>query len=126
MDHAKNVALIRELELSLHRESVRASREKLDQLLADDFVEFGSSGRIYDRQQIVDALLHEEVGRSEPPAVHDFVVRFLSDEVALATYRAVRREAGATFETLRCSIWRFAGASWRIAFHQGTPSAQSN
>ncbi len=51
---------IKEILLSLEHEllssQVRASHARLDGLLAHAFVEFGSSGRIYDKQSMIHAL----------------------------------------------------------------------
>ena len=109
-------AELRELELSLHKPEIRRSRERVAQLLTDDFLEFGRSGTVYDRRLILD-LLSQENGSAPPPPVADFAVRFLAADVALVTYRtlAPRRE------TLRSSIWRHEGSGWRMTFHQGTP-----
>ena len=113
-----DIALLRELELSLHQTHVRASPEQLDRLLADDFVEFGSSGRVYDKTKIIDALTQDTPGR--PPEITDFRVRFISRTIALITYRAARTDP--LLETLRASIWRWDDNRWQMTFHQGTPS----
>jgi hypothetical protein len=47
---------LRSLELSALDPTVRSSPGLLSRLLADDFIEFGSSGKIYDKQQIIDQL----------------------------------------------------------------------
>lgn len=121
MDQAAAVSKIRELEISLHRREVRASREKLEALLADDFIEFGSSGGVHDKARIIEALVHEGPDAWSPPAVGDFTVHLLSSGVALATYRAIRRRSGIMTDTLRSSVWRLEGDGWRMVFHQGTP-----
>lgn len=41
---------LRELEERLLQTDVRKSPEELDQLLADDFVEIGSSGRLFNKK----------------------------------------------------------------------------
>src|ERR1700704_331719 len=51
---------IRSLEEALHRPEVRRSREAVEGLLAEGFVEFGSSGTIYQREQIIDLLAQED------------------------------------------------------------------
>jgi hypothetical protein len=48
------LGLLRELEERLLASDVRSSREDVSDLLADDFVEFGRSGRVYDRQQTIE------------------------------------------------------------------------
>lgn len=111
---------IRSLEEELLKPQVRRSTEKLDTLLADDFVEFGSSGQTYTKQQIIAALQHElEIEIS----LQDFKMRLLAPGVALATFRAVKRDPkmGEARQSLRSSIWRNIDGRWQLAFHQGTP-----
>lgn len=116
MDQQAATAEIRQLELSLHRADVRGSRERVDQLLADDFMEFGKSGSVYDKCLLIEVLAQER-GGSPQLSVEDFAVRFLSETIALATYRATAPSR----RTLRSSIWRHESSGWRMTFHQGTP-----
>jgi hypothetical protein len=51
--------LIHQLEQSLLEPSVRQSVTLLNQLIADDFIEFGSSGKIYNKKDIIDSLPSE-------------------------------------------------------------------
>lgn len=51
------------LEKRLHDSDVRRSRDHVDQLLADSFVEIASSGRLYTQSEIIDDLANEEPGR---------------------------------------------------------------
>ena len=69
--------------------AVRRDRERVAALLAEDFVEFGSSGRVWTRESILELLATETY---TPPAVEDFACRMLGEDVALVTYRAVRIE----------------------------------
>ena len=119
MDQAAIAANLRDLELSLHRADVRRSRELVAELLADDFVEFGSSGLVYDKVMIVELLARDQ-HNVPPPTVTDLVVRLLSPEVALVTYRAVAPAR----ETLRSSLWLLSRGQWRMTFHQGTPATR--
>lgn len=75
---------LRELEESHLRSDVRSSPESMRALLADEFLEFGSSGRIFDRAAVLAALSSEHGFNSR---IDDFVVQSLSPEVALTTYR---------------------------------------
>ena len=111
---------LRELEESLLRPDVRTSPEVVE-LIADDFVEFGSSGRVYTKSDIVATL------RAESPvalSASDFHATMLGDDVALVTYRATRH-ATPPVHSLRSSIWRLYEGCWRIVFHQGTLAAPS-
>ena len=98
---------------------VRASREKLAALLADDFVEFGSSGKVFDKRKVIAALTREP---SAKPSLSKFAVKMLADNIALVTYRATRSAAPSRrpVQSLRCSIWRLRDGDWQMVFHQGT------
>jgi glyoxylase I family protein len=118
------VSHLRRLEEDLMRPAIRSSRAELEARLTPDFVEIGRSGRAYDRASIIVALAAE----GDDPAmthVEDFVVRRLAPGVALATYRSVREGAAGSPPSVarRTSIWCLdADGSWRMTFHQGTPS----
>ena len=114
-------AEIRALEERLLKPAVRASAEELEQLLADDFLEFGSSGRIFDRDEVIRYLLNE------PPlkiaAVEEFSIIELSPDVVLATYQVQVRsgQPESTSTSLRSSLWARREGRWQLVFHQGTP-----
>lgn len=109
------------LEQRLFQPEVRHSRQELERLLAEDFVEIGSSGKIYDRAAII-----VEVGSEQGIEItlSDFRVRSLSPEVALVTYHAVISDTASqkSAHSLRSSLWRMIGGAWRMVFHQGTPT----
>jgi hypothetical protein len=107
--------LIRGLEEQLLQPEVRTSSERLAALLADEFIEIGSSGRVYNKQQIIDLLRHE--GRQgSPPTLCDFSARRLAAEVILVTYNIIESQ------TIRSSVWKLIDGRWQMVFHQGTRS----
>lgn len=115
------------LETSLHRPEVRSSSALVESLLAEGFLEFGKSGRVYDKQTMLAALAEEALSPVDAmPQVIDFRVAALSSETVLITYRSIRASCGAwkRRETLRSSIWKFGGKRWEMVFHQGTPVPQ--
>jgi len=122
MDADKTLAeLLRELEERLLRWDVRRSPAAVGDLLADEFVEFGSSGRVFDKQQIIDALRGEATTTER--SVLDFRTSVLAPGVVLATYRLARSDSGGVPESfLRSSIWKLIGERWQMVFHQGTAS----
>jgi hypothetical protein len=87
-------------------------------LLADDFREFGSSGRIYSKEDIITAL------QQEVPVIIsavDVQISWLAEHVALVTYKSVKNVPTAQSESaLRSSIWMKKGEQSNIVFHQGT------
>lgn len=93
---------------------VRSNPDRVRDLLHDDFIEFGSTGRVYDKRILVDML------RGETPStvvIRDFTVRQLSSDTALVTYRSVGRSGQ---EARRSSVWVRQDGQWRMVFHQGT------
>jgi hypothetical protein len=118
------IDFFRDLEERLLRPEVRRSPDEAGKLLATDFIEFGSSGAVYSRQQILDALAKESPMES---SATDFSVRVLCDGVVLVTYRSARNDpaSGQELHSLRSSIWKFVDGRWLMSFHQGTPTRRS-
>jgi len=116
-----NEELFRSLEQRLHRSEIRSMREAVNELLADGFLEFGSSGRVYNKLTTMEALAAETV-TSPPPEVFDFSVISISPDAVLVTYRSFRHptEKSAGRQTLRSSIWKSIDGRWQMLFHQGT------
>ncbi len=112
--------LIRRLEQRLLQANVRRSAQDVAELLADDFVEIGSSGRIFDKQAAIDGLQHESPTEI---SLTDYQARILAPDVVLVTYRAVRSASSPNqmTQSLRSSIWKRRDGRWQLAFHQGTP-----
>jgi hypothetical protein len=116
-------AQLRILEESLLDTAVRRDRKRLRIMLAEDFVEFGSSGRIWTRNSIIELLSRETA--FYPPMIEDFSCHFLTADVALVTYRTVRTDpsSGEVLASLRSSIWTSDSGAWKMRFHQGTRTA---
>lgn len=106
---------LRQLEEALLQPDVRKSA-RVSELLADEFVEFGSSGRTFDKNQII-ATLTEEIPTQV--TLSEFRMQLLSENIALVTYRTHRHTEPPVY-ALRSSIWKFADDQWRVIFHQGT------
>lgn len=90
----------------------------MEDLLAHDFIEFGSSGRVWTRGQII---------RTQPVPIDarlplpDFALQMVTDDVALVTYRS---EMGLNYADAanRASLWRHTDEGWKLVFHQATPT----
>jgi len=108
-----------ELETSLLDPKVRASREKLEELLAQDFIEFGSSGRIYKKADTLKNL-PESKDKIEY-TISNFEARELSECLVQTTFVSERVINGTDkTRALRSSLWKKIGSRWQIIFHQGT------
>lgn len=121
---------LKDLEELLLVSAVRKDAKKVSSLLAAEFREYGSSGRIYSKAEIVEMLQSEP---STDISLMDFEIQPLGDRAVLATYRAVKQVPGSTpestpestsgslaVESLRSSIWVFREERWQMLFHQGT------
>ena len=121
IDRTGEQALLCSPEERLLEPSVRSAAHELTDWLADEFVEFGSSGRVYDKPPVIDALLAEQKDPPVERGAHDFQVQFLCMDVALVRYRSMSvYPDGSKFHSLRSSIWKIIDGRWRMAFHQGT------
>jgi hypothetical protein len=102
-------------ELLLHDPAVRADPGRVRGLLHPDFVELGTSGRIWDGKAIVEALAAESAP-AQRRAV-DIVPVSLGVDTVLLTYRIDDLERA----SLRSSVWlRNTDGEWLLRFHQGT------
>lgn len=99
------------LESELLDPRFRADPAYLDRVLHPDFEEFGSSGRHWQRAQLVEAMLADPA--LPPSEAEDFRTLRLGPDAILLTYR--------TRTALRSSIWVRTGTGWQVRFHQGTP-----
>ncbi len=120
-----DVDLIRGLEEELFKQTVRAAPSAVSALLADDFVEFGRSGRVYDKSEVVLSLATEASEPSLELAASGFELKSLAEDVVLLTYRTRRLDGDRALHTLRSSIWKFSDGAWRMVFHQGTPTGET-
>ena len=103
--------------------AVRADPAQIRALLAPEFVEFGASGRVFDRDGIVATLAAESPRRGAARQARGFKLRLLAPGAALTTWR-VKRDDG--IETLRSSVWQQQGGRWLMVFHQGTLAASDD
>ena len=111
------MAYLIELEQKLLNLKLSKLPAEIEKLLAPEFVEFGATGIIYDRQSIIQALSKEEEAHM---SATDFRSTILSDDVVLLTYRSTWMGSQGTIKSLRSSIWKQENGHWQMTFHQGT------
>ena len=110
--------LLQRLEEDLWRAETRFDIPYMEQLFAEDFFEFGRSGRVYRREDTL------SVPRQPIEAVlplPDFDARRLTEDIAQVTYNSAVTYDGLLEKGRRSSIWSRASNGWVIRFHQGTP-----
>jgi hypothetical protein len=118
-------AFVKELEERLLSSKVRGNREELERLISADFIEYGSSGKIYNYRGTISYLLT----KAEDTFNHSFInfkTRRLSEDTILALYILETERNRRITITNRSSLWHWEKDSagkepaWRIIFHQGT------
>lgn len=112
---------LQKLEEQLLQPAIRKSASDLDLLLAEEFIEFGSSGHILNKHQIIKDLKMEPENHR---TLIDFKVIQLAPDVVLVTYRAIQHKTPKqkSIVSLRSSIWKLIDNRWQLMFHQGTLS----
>jgi len=106
-----------DLEQRLAQVGKKLSLEEATSTIADDFVEFGLSGKVWSKPEIIAAMAEwSPIDR----IVESFTVRELSPNVCVVTYKVIRTDRQHNPYALRSSIWRNDGKTWQIVFHQGT------
>jgi hypothetical protein len=114
------VAQLQEHLHSLEERLLHPDREKdrneLTSLLAPDFKEFCTSGRIFNINQLSHAL---QVSSARPATMSHFYVTALGEGAALATYHITT----ANSTSHHSSIWVQRNNRWQMLFHQGTIAA---
>jgi hypothetical protein len=115
---AGDVAEVLALERELQTPGCRRDRARVRALLADDFIEVGASGRVWDRASTLDLLGDESGAVIE---VHDLTGRIIADGLVMARWDSARGGRRAR----RTSLWRRDAAGWRLVHHQGTLLPQS-
>ena len=112
------IVKLQRLEESLWQEATRFDRTYMEQILAEDFFEFGRSGRIYRREETLDA--QGETIRAVIPLAN-FRVRPISKNVIQVTYDSEVAYGKIVEFAHRSSLWSKNMQSWTLEFHQGTP-----
>ena len=109
----------RELEGRLAMPASTESRETLAALLAEGFQEFGSFGRVFDAEAVLQALLVP--GGRPRIQFEDFTATVVTAGVVLVRYVS-RSVAGAGLKppARRSSLWCYREGRWQMLFHQGT------
>jgi hypothetical protein len=108
----------------------RRDMSAVSNLLSDEFREFGSSGRIYTKFDIL-----AELSTEQPVIITltDFACELAAPTVALVTYRSLSsHDNRPQTQALRSSVWVLRPAElrytkeaeresrWQMLFHQGT------
>lgn len=116
---------ILQLEKELFKSDIRKSSEKISELLANDFIEFCSSGSEY-HYNTTDVFQEKNENNTIDWEIIDFMIKKLSDNTILAMYKLIKHsELNENKKySLRSSIWKCYAGKWKMSFHQGTLKPQ--
>ena len=117
--NAELADLLSKLEAELLQPGSRRSTDKLNELIAEDFIEIGESGSRYTKKEVIGLLPKQAPARH---AVSDFQAREISPDLVLATYTVATtlEETSSTTHSRRSLVWRRRDGRWQVVFHQGT------
>ena len=109
---------LRMLEESLWRPETRFDPTYMEATLHPDFIEFGRSGRMWSRDEIIEAP-HEPFDAVLPLAA--LRVDRVGQDTVLVTYRSEMISPDRLVAN-RSSVWVRRSGRWQLRFHQGTPA----
>jgi len=106
-------------EMRLLDPEVRASPDRVLELLDPDWTEIGASGRRWDVTSVLTVMSSGSVSVESPVKVSEMSGVVLAPGVVHLTYFADNQGRRAW----RSSLWRLTATGWRMYFHQGTLTA---
>ena len=107
--------IFQKLEEDLLYQEIRSSREELDLLLDEDFLEYGSSGKIYTKDIILEKLPDSKFSLI---TIQDFSILKISEGFIQTRFKTIEKNR----TSLRSSIWKkYWENDWKMTFHQWTP-----
>jgi len=112
---------ILQLENDLLKSEIRKSPQKINEILADDFIEFSSSGNKYNYKN-GDVFQEQNNNQELFWQIMNFKIKQLSDDCILAMYKVIKHNESNENKkySLRSSIWKCYDGKWKMFFHQGT------
>jgi ribonuclease HI len=114
----EDLEVVADCERALLEGAVRGDRESATLLLHKDFREVGQSGRIWDRESILDHMEDEQEAGRPVVRAEDIETSALGPGVAMVTYDSV----SPTGRAHRTSIWVHESGRWQLRAHHGTPA----
>lgn len=94
--------------------------KNLDNRIHDKFIEFGSSGKVYDKNTIIKYL--NALDKDRDIKIVSFKIKEIKDNLIIANYISCKEE----LQALRTSIWIRDMTDWKLYFHQGTETSQGD
>ncbi len=112
---------LRELEVQVMSGAGAGHADAIADFMSDDFVEIGSSGHKYSKNDVLEAL--PKLPRRKF-SLEEFQVRELAPDLAMITYKASAVSKSGVAWAYRTSLWTRRAGKWQIVFHQATPASE--
>lgn len=112
----KTIVNIDELKQTIFKLEYAIANRTLDaasKMLSADFIEFGSSGRVFTKE---DYLKSASSNEKHEYKITNFILKKIDSITYLTTYKSIYRDAYA----LRSSLWQLIDDDLKMIFHQGT------
>ncbi|MCO4252992.1 RNase H family protein [Pseudarthrobacter raffinosi] len=109
-------AIVEALERELSGPDIRGDIGRTGVLLHPDFMEIGTSGRVWTRDATMMAL-------EEEPGQHTELEILGADRIGTSAILLTCRSYSRSGTALHSSLWVLDGNRWRLRFRQGTPEA---
>lgn len=106
---------IESFERELVDPKIRKDARRIQELLSDEFVEFGSSGKMILKCDLLDSVENPDTAMYQ---LSDFRFKTLGDAHVLVTYRSVTPPPQQVAH--RSSIWVKEKGRWKMLHHQST------
>ncbi len=108
---------IRKLEIELHSKVARQSEQILNDLIANDFLEFGTSGNSSSKEDIIKRLPNSDHLEIDS---FDFTIRKISIDVIQVIYKTKMVIEDEEVKSQRSSLWKNNNGQWQMIFHQSS------
>ena len=109
---------LQRLEEALWRQSTRFDLGFQETRFAQDFVEFGRSGRVYRRDEVISTDSAPILAKLP---LENLRFRVLDANTVQLTYNSAAEYNGVVEYARRSSLWSRGPTGWVLRFHQGTP-----
>lgn len=103
------------LERELGGSETRKDPGRIQELLSEEFLEFGSSGKVIRKRDFLESANRPDTTMYQ---LSDFSFRSLGESHILVTYRSVTSPPQQV--AYRSSIWVKENGKWRLLHHQST------
>lgn len=103
-----------ELEMIHLNAENRSTMTKILNLLDENYLEFGKSGKKTQKKDYLSASLP-----ADQYEILEFESHSLGKKSQLTTYTLWNHTTDE--KSLRSSVWKYQNSSWKLYFHQGTP-----